>query len=55
MKYVFLFLSLLVSIFLSQWMFNHIDAWLGIFFMVAIAVTYGYYLIKFIKQKINQK
>ncbi len=54
MKYVFILLALLVSIFISQWAFNHINAWIGILLMVATAIGFGYYTINLIIKNLNK-
>jgi len=54
MKYVFIFLALLVSIYISQWVFNHIDAWFGILLMLATAIGFGYYIINLIVKNLKK-
>lgn len=54
MKYLFHLLGFLVAIFICQWSFNHIHAWVGVGLMVVTALIFINYLINQIKKTMKK-
>lgn len=54
MKYLFHLLGFLAAIFICQWSFNHIHAWVGVGLMVATALIFINYLINQIKKTMKK-
>jgi len=55
MKYVNYILILLVSIYASAWVFNHVNAWVGILMAVAIGYFVVFKLVKLIKENLENE
>lgn len=55
MKYVNYFLFYAASIFISAWIFNHINSWLGFSCFVGIGYFSAYKVNSFLKGKTNEK